>query len=173
MKRKLQIQYQKLSHNYVESMLDCWFTTWLATYTFVDYKVVSKIIYGSDKSEKINSISTILDKKNHFYLIAIKDKKVVGFCHFIDRNEYLYFHAIYVLPEFQGIGIGQEIYNRAILIAKDYKTKLIQLEVYVDNKSSISFFEKNGFCTIAKNVLAIGETNFEVCIMSNDKVLVQ
>lgn len=53
-------------------------------------------------------------------------------------------HKIYVLPEFQGKGIGFELLKKAKLFAKSHEMHSISLQVNRNN-SAVLFYQRNGF----------------------------
>ena len=69
-------------------------------------------------------------------VVADESGKVVGFCAFKDG----WIDHLYILPEYQGKGIGKSLLNRA----KDGNSKL-ELWTFQRNTDAIKFYEKNGF----------------------------
>jgi ribosomal protein S18 acetylase RimI-like enzyme len=64
---------------------------------------------------------------------------------------------IYVLKEYQGKGIGNELLNLAKHIANQKNAPYIWLGVWEENKKAIAFYEKNGFITFDQHVFMVGE----------------
>ena len=63
---------------------------------------------------------------------------------------------IYVLKENHGSGIGIELLNFAIEIAKQNKVAYIWLGVWENNHRAIRFYKKNGFTTFDKHQFVLG-----------------
>jgi GNAT superfamily N-acetyltransferase len=74
--------------------------------------------------------------KNEYVVLAQIENKLIGFCSF--NNGWL--NHLYVLPAFQGQGVGGTLlrYSKA-------RNKELNLWVFQKNNKAISFYEKNGF----------------------------
>jgi ribosomal protein S18 acetylase RimI-like enzyme len=87
------------------------------------------------------------------YLVAKSGTMIVGVCYGqkeIDQNT---LHAIYILPNFQGKGIGTLLWNS---IKNWFDDKAIYLKVFDNNTKAISFYEKLGFEKTGKSITTIG-----------------
>ena len=82
-------------------------------------------------------------------VIADESGKIIGFCAF--KQGWL--DHLYILPEYQGKGIGKSLLDKA----KNASSQL-QLWVFQKNTDAIKFYEKNGF-TLAETT--DGSTNEE------------
>lgn len=89
--------------------------------------------------------------------VALVNKRVVGFaCYMPYRGDDLHhageINAIYVLKEFNGMGIGKQLMDRCFLELSEYTQ--VALWVLQSNIHAIRFYEKLGFQTdgIKKNV---------------------
>jgi ribosomal protein S18 acetylase RimI-like enzyme len=72
------------------------------------------------------------------------------------NEEALEIQRIYVLQEFQGQQIGQQLLLQAIAIAKNKKVDSIWLGVWENNKKALQFYKKNGFEAFDKHVFTLG-----------------
>ncbi|WP_345231826.1 GNAT family N-acetyltransferase [Olivibacter ginsenosidimutans] len=63
---------------------------------------------------------------------------------------------MYVIKDFHGKKVGQLLYEKAIAMAKQRKTRYIWLGVWEDNQRAIQFYKKNGFITFDKHVFTLG-----------------
>lgn len=64
---------------------------------------------------------------------------------------------IYVLKVYHGKNIGQLLYEKAMLIARQIKADYIWLGVWEENKRAISFYQKNGFVEFDKHIFKLGD----------------
>ena len=64
---------------------------------------------------------------------------------------------IYVMQEFQGKKVGQQLYDKAIQIAKDKKARYVWLGVWEENHKAIQFYNKNGFEVFDKHMFVLGD----------------
>jgi len=64
---------------------------------------------------------------------------------------------IYVMQEYQGKKVGQQLYDKAIQIAKEKKARYLWLGVWEENHKAIQFYNKNGFEVFDKHVFVLGD----------------
>lgn len=104
------------------------------------------------------------DKNSEFYFAWI-DNKVVGYLkvnsgpsqtEIRDENT-LEIERIYVLKEFHGKKVGQQLYEKAMEIATSKAVDYVWLGVWEKNPRAIRFYEKNGFEAFDKHVFKLGE----------------
>lgn len=74
--------------------------------------------------------------------LAFDGDKLVGSITLIDKGENCELTAFYVLPSYQGMGIGRSLFD--IVLAKS-RGKDITLDIYSHNKKSIELYKKWGF----------------------------
>ena len=86
--------------------------------------------------------------KNQKRLVAVYEDRVVGVTTMIQREEYNQLQTIYVLPEFQGKGIGKMLYAGAVRFCDTSKKLIVQVATY--NNTAIAFYQKLGFVDTGK-----------------------
>lgn len=64
---------------------------------------------------------------------------------------------IYVLKAYVGTGIGHQLMQHAIRIARDIQAKFIWLGVWEKNESALNFYSKNGFVAFDKHIFLLGD----------------
>lgn len=75
---------------------------------------------------------------------------------------------IYVLKSFQKKGLGKELFNQAIEIAKEVGAEKIWLGVWEKNKNAIQFYEKLGFIKNGQHDFFMGDDCQTDIIMIKD-----
>lgn len=104
------------------------------------------------------------DDKAAFYFAEV-DGNVVGYLklnsgqsqtELIDQNG-LEIERIYVLKELLGKKIGQQLYEKAIDIARGKNAEFVWLGVWEENERAISFYKKHGFAPFDKHVFNLGD----------------
>jgi ribosomal protein S18 acetylase RimI-like enzyme len=75
----------------------------------------------------------------------LKDRKAVE----IER--------IYVLKTFHGKHVGQQLYDKAIEIARQKAAEYVWLGVWEENPRAIQFYRKNGFVEFDKHIFKVGD----------------
>lgn len=80
---------------------------------------------------------------NEKYLVAKDGDKIVGMCFAKILETKNQLQAIYILPEYQGLGLGFKLWNEVLAFFD--KTKDIYVEVADYNEKAIAFYKKLGF----------------------------
>lgn len=82
---------------------------------------------------------------------------------------------IYVLNQWHGKKVGQELLNKAITIAKNKKVERVWLGVWENNLRAVNFYEKNGFKRFGTHTFLMGSNKQIDLIMktelNNEQVL--
>lgn len=111
--------------------------------------------------EKISS--EVNNPNSQFYLASLNDQ-TVGYLkiNFGDAQtelqdpQALELERIYVLKEFQGRKIGQQLFEKTLEIAKQAKVNYVWLGVWEENANAIKFYEKNGLKAFSKHIFMLG-----------------
>ena len=125
------------------------FLTWLDTYPNKEFNITTEdIIYKYEQrltpekiaegKEKIFQI-----KENECKLLLEYQGKVVALCNVVKNQENNQLQAIYILPKYQGLGLGKSLWIEAIKFLDPNKKTIIHVASY--NKKAIKFYEKIGF----------------------------
>lgn len=107
--------------------------------------------------------SELKNPNSAFYLVR-KDVKAIGYLKIntasaqteSQPHDTLEIERIYVLIDFYGQGIGQNLLEKAITIAQEKKLKSIWLGVWERNHRALRFYEKNGFQVFDKHIFKMG-----------------
>ena len=75
----------------------------------------------------------------------------------IKNDNALEIERIYVLKEFHGQNIGQQLFEKALERAHAQKVDFIWLGVWEENKRAIQFYTKNGFIAFDKHIFKLGD----------------
>jgi len=128
--------------------------TWLATYPNQEFNITKEDIeYKYEQAlspekleERKNRITQI--GKNQTMLLIEHNNRVVGLCNAINKEEYNELQAIYILPEYQGLGLGRAIWEEAKNIFDLQKDIVVHVASY--NDKAINFYKKLGFASTGK-----------------------
>ena len=108
-------------------------------------------------------LSELNDKDSHFFLAKSKNR-VIGYLKLNlgasqtdlkDQNA-IEIERIYVLKEFLGKKVGQQLFEFAIHIASEKKMQYIWLGVWEENHRALRFYQKNGFEAFDKHFFKLG-----------------
>ncbi|MEO0037759.1 MAG: hypothetical protein RIQ59_970 [Bacteroidota bacterium] len=122
----------------------------------INYNILnSTALYDYQPRTLENQISILQDKltKGFPVLVAIHDEMVVGFGYYSEfrfREAYKFTveHSVYSHPNHIGKGIGKQILESLIHLAKAQKLHTMIGVIDSENKNSIAFHEKLGFKTV-------------------------
>jgi ribosomal protein S18 acetylase RimI-like enzyme len=146
---KIAIQVSDATVADVESIQNVVYQTWLSTYpnekagvTIEDVEDRYKDALSEERLQKRRD-EMLNRKSNEKYLVARESDKVMGLCRVAREDDVNRLQAIYVLPEFQGRGIGHKLWVEAqkfLDVTKDTKVQVVDY-----NQSAINFYKKLGF----------------------------
>ena len=113
----------------------------------------------------IEKLSGELNNENsHFFFIKDSERNI-GYLKLnmgpsqteLKDETALEIERIYVIQEYQGKKVGQQLYEKAIQVAKEKKAQYIWLGVWEENHKAIQFYNKNGFEVFDKHVFVLGD----------------
>jgi ribosomal protein S18 acetylase RimI-like enzyme len=81
--------------------------------------------------------------EERLFLIAKDGVRVVGSCGVTRLHEFNKLSMIYVLPGYQGMGIGLKLWEAVVPFLNKEKNTIVQVATY--NKKAIAFYQKLGF----------------------------
>jgi ribosomal protein S18 acetylase RimI-like enzyme len=137
-----------------EGIQKVFYETWIATYPNEQYGITLdnlKYRWQDMLSPKAITnlkelISTLDD--NFRFLVAKADDKVVG-ASFLEKNEdHNRLQSVYILPEYQGQGIGRKIWEEAKTFFDLTKDTVVDVAIY--NTKAIDYYKKLGFIDTGK-----------------------
>ncbi|MCC9072142.1 GNAT family N-acetyltransferase [Flavobacterium sp. F-65] len=114
--------------------------------------------FSSDKLKK-----EIENPNSEFYFASLNDE-VIGYLKLnsgdaqteLKNNDALEIERIYVSKRFLGKKVGQLLYEKALLIAKQKNVDYIWLGVWEENHRALAFYTKNGFIEFDKHDFKLG-----------------
>ncbi len=119
----------------------------------------SQLEYLLNRIYSESALKEQMERMNHIFTLIYYKGSPVGFVS-IEENylsiEKLMIHKLYVLPEFQGQGIGKAILNHIGSTAHQAGRHTLRLKVFHKNNKAIFFYRHLGFLIRGEE-----ETNFE------------
>lgn len=144
------IKIEKAKVEDIAQIQEVYYRSWLATYpnekvgiTVEDVEENFKDRFSEERMEKRKrEISD--DPGKSLFLVAKDDDMAVGVLKLVkEYNGRSELGSIYVLPEFQRLGIGMMLWNGADGFFEDKEEVFVRVADY--NQKAISFYEKLGF----------------------------
>ena len=140
----------------VEEVAALFKETWLATYPNAEHGITVEDIaarFTEDETEawKEKSRKNFLElatDKTFYFKVARVEGKIVGVCGGKKEEESTHLKSIYVLPVYQGQGIGGAMLADFIAWAGVECDLTVHVAIY--NAQAIAFYERNGFADTGK-----------------------
>jgi len=130
---------------------EVFYKTWLATYPNEEVGVTVDDVEFKFKDRKSRDGSKFDNiPENELFLTAKDGEHVVGVCSLVKHEDKNELKAIYVLPEYQGKGIGKMFWNDALKFFDPKKDNIVEVVTY--NKNAIEFYKKLGFKDTGKRL---------------------
>lgn len=133
----------------VEGATNVYYKTWLATYPNEDSGVTREDVeekFSSSFSEKaMQKRMAYIENmgENELSLVAKENGKIVGVCSVIKEDDINILKTIYVLPEYQGKGVGSKMWDEAKRFLNEQNDTVVEVVDY--NKNAINFYKSKGF----------------------------
>lgn len=120
-------------------------------------------MYIAEAFSKEKMLAEINNPESSFYF-AYRDEEPVGYLKIntgkaqsdLVGNDNLEISRIYVDKTCQGLGIGQQMLDQAIQIARELGKDYVWLGVWEKNPGAIRFYERNGFVQISTHDFVLG-----------------
>lgn len=101
--------------------------------------------------EKVSiTLEQMIQDKNYFQcMVAVDEGKIVGFATYFFAyyswiGKSIYLDDLYVIEEFRGKGIGADLFDAIITIARDENCKKVRWQVSNWNSKAIAFYKSRG-----------------------------
>lgn len=151
------IKIQKPTKEDVKNIQQVFYKTWLATYPNKDMGITREDIKERFKDRFSENtlkkrVEDILDESGtQLFLIAKDGDCVVGVCKAKKLEKYNELKAIYIMPSYQGKGIGTKLWKKIKVFLGNGKDIIVHVAVY--NKQAINFYQKLGFVDNGKRLV--------------------
>ena len=122
--------------------------------------------YVANNFKESDFIEELESAENEYYLLEYENE-TAGYskiifnksCKDITAKNITYMSRLYLLEEFYGLGLGKKLFDFNVALCKENNQAGIWLNVWVENKKAIQFYEKAGFKIIGKSDFKISETH--------------
>lgn len=155
MTNKYQIRFwTKNDFNKVRKIL---IETWIHTYDFIPQNDLLIHLENYYSIERLNELFNNPDA--YCYSVEI-DKQVIGWMKLIDDKSdgNFYLSSLYILKEYQGLGIGKELMLVADKKALELNHSSIWVGVMDQNIHALNWYKKLGFNFIKEEPFKLGRT---------------
>ena len=133
--------------------------------TFSSSNSMENMVKYLEEGFSLNKLQGEIDDPNAEFYFAIQRNHIIGYLKLnigqsqteIKNDNALEIERIYVLTEFHGHNIGQQLFEKALERAHAQKVDFIWLGVWEENKRAIQFYTKNGFIAFDKHIFKLGD----------------
>ena len=131
--------------------------TWKNTYTFIPEE---DILTHFEKHYSEDRLIEILNDPFSKGIIAEVNSVPVGWLKLFEDhiNKKFFVSSLYVLPEYQGFGLGKKLLNEAYRIAKEKHFPKVWLGVMKQNVKSLEWYKNLGFIFDEEEPFQMGST---------------
>ena len=113
----------------------------------------------------LTKLQAEIDDPNAEFYFATLDNNIIGYLKLnigqsqteIKNDNALEIERIYVLKQFHGQNVGQQLFEKALDWSYAQKVNFIWLGVWEENKRAIQFYTKNGFVAFGKHIFKLGD----------------
>ncbi len=131
----------------------CAYVTWHSAYDELLPK--GQVDYMIKKFQSFDVIKKDISDNGYVYFTAVSDNKTIAYCGVKPEAEKLFISKIYVLPEYQRLGIASNLF-RAVVGKFGMKYNSFYLTVNKNNNKAISTYKSFGFDIVDTAVTDIG-----------------
>lgn len=116
----------------------------------IDYMM--KWMYSED------SLHKQMEKDGHIYYLAFKEDEPAGYMSIQPEGEHVFhLQKIYVLPSFQGMKLGKQLFEQAIKAIKEFHPAPCQMRLNVNRQNkALAFYERMGMVKVDEGDFPIG-----------------
>ena len=132
-------------------------TTWKNTYSFIPEE---DILTHFEKLYSEDRLIEILNDPFSKGIIAEVNSVPAGWLKLFEDliNKKFFVSSLYVLPEYQGFGLGKKLLNEAYRIAKEKHFSKVWLGVMKQNVKSLDWYKNLGFVFDEEEPFQMGKT---------------
>ncbi len=144
-----------------ELLRETWHATYSAFIPVADLDTYLDTVYSPAK------LAEILNADLEDCYVAVEDGKIAGWTRLRrdDDNDVFYMISLYVLPGYQGKGIGKLLLDNAVNFALEYRFEKITLGVMATNTKSIEWYQQHGFAVVRTEPFTWVNTTVDHLIM--------
>jgi diamine N-acetyltransferase len=157
----VRITYRRWELNDAKSICRLLHDTWFDTYTtIIPHEDILDYLDEHYNEEKVRSF---FDDQNIVGFVAEVDDVLAGYekTLYAREEKRLYVQQLYILPQYQRLGIGKQLMAFAAEHAKTYDLDRVWLGVMVDNSAALLWYQNLGYQIIEKAPFTLGKTTVE------------
>ena len=127
-------------------------------HTYREILSSEQLDYMMDWMYSAESLEKQMTEDGHIYYLAYHANKPVGYLSIQPEGNHIYhLQKIYVLPSFQGMGLGKLLFEQAIRAIKELHPSPCQMRLNVNRQNkALTFYQKMGMKKVDEGDFPIG-----------------
>ena len=127
-------------------------------HTYREILTPEQIDYMMEWMYSEDSLHKQMEKDGHIYYLAFKEDDPAGYLSIQPEGEHVFhLQKIYVLPSFQGMKLGKQLFEQAIRAIKEIHPSPCQMRLNVNRQNkALTFYEKMGMTKVDEGDFPIG-----------------
>ncbi|MBP2098744.1 GNAT family N-acetyltransferase [Enterococcus rivorum] len=136
--------------------------------TFVPIIGQNQVDYMLEMYQSKEEINRQIQAAEAEYYLVFYQEEAVGYTTYRKEEQRLFISKIYLLSQYQGIGIATELFNWLEEVAKESNLNSLYLHVNQQNKKAIAVYEHKGFVNFGEIV-----TDIEAGFLMEDFIFIK
>lgn len=127
-------------------------------HTYKEILTPEQIDYMMEWMYSEDSLHKQMEKDGHIYYLAFKEDEPAGYMSIQPEGEHVFhLQKIYVLPSFQGMKLGKQLFEQAIKAIKEFHPAPCQMRLNVNRQNkALAFYERMGMVKVDEGDFPIG-----------------
>lgn len=127
-------------------------------HTYKEILTPEQIDYMMEWMYSEDSLHKQMEKDGHIYYLAFKEDDPAGYLSIQPEGEHVFhLQKIYVLPSFQGMKLGKQLFEQAIKAIKEFHPAPCQMRLNVNRQNkALAFYERMGMVKVDEGDFPIG-----------------
>ena len=157
----MKITYRRWQLNDVEHINRILRETWLDAYAH--FIPPDDLLSYLDEHYNLDALKKLIEDPNSVGFIAEVSDSAAGYekTFYNKEEKRLYVHQLYILPQYQGLGLGKQLMKFAAERAKTFDLDRVWLGVMVDNTPALLWYQKMGYQIVEKEPFTMGKTTVD------------
>lgn len=126
--------------------------------TYKEILTPQQLDYMMDWMYSTENLHKQMEQEGHIYYIAWQENTPIGYVSIQPQDKDLFhLQKIYVLPSYQGLGLGRALFERALKAIKEMHPSCCVVELNVNrNNKAVLFYERMGMRKAREGDFPIG-----------------
>ena len=127
-------------------------------HTYKEILTPEQIDYMMEWMYSEDSLHKQMEKDGHIYYLAFKEDEPAGYLSIQPEGKHVFhLQKIYVLPSFQGMKLGKQLFEQAIKAIKELHPAPCQMRLNVNRQNkALAFYERMGMVKVDEGDFPIG-----------------